>query len=590
MPGENVTSRRPPNYTPPSPPPPTRRPPPPPSNRASSPPPVPSRAGRPALSSGNGPSQQPTPPNRTPPPPPPPRNRNAPSQPASQPVVPLTAEQKREYLLLKRGVVARKIGQVKNWTLTQDQRDNPDAEATTHADRFDTFHSWFGASMMDTGVQGVDAAASYVDYATGGKSRGWDLVSKESEKWGDGEMQSEGIPIFSAVAKSIDCIFKAAEYIKSMVEFAKANKNAEETTSEEKWQVFQETADMALTLLDTALSWSGAFTTVMGRLPIVGAVFGAVGAGMSFVMDCIQLHKARVAIEQMRVQKKTAKAEAVRTRGDLAGLNGTTTTELGRNGQQTTRDLAFGQTVTRTHRFHPNEQKQKVNRTFEKVRDAGTGKERDMRLDEKTQQLRSGQDPLTSSQETAVRALEDYDVTKELTQANIKRRNEGIVNLILKDAVGFGTSLATLDPTGLGAGIGASVNALVGAGFFTKKIVTSVRQKGRNEGRSGFNINKSDANKKQRRHNLAVVMFDRIKELAQYNYDMIPVSKVEQSGQAGGTPMTAQEADNVRQGLVPFKTMEERVSAMGVGGPLIRADNPVDMVKIMRQGFYRDND
>ena len=182
-------------------------------------------------------------------------------------------------------------------------------------------------------------------------------------------------------------------------------------------------------------------------------------------------------------------------------------------------------------------------------------------------------------------------MTKVLSRASLKRRNEGIVNLVLKDAVGFGTALANLDPTGLGAGIGASVNALVGAGFLTKEVVTSVRRKGRNHGWSGYDVNKSDANKRQRRHNLAVIMFDRIKELEQYNYDQIPVSRVEQSGTGNASAaLTAQETENVRQGLAPFRTMEERVSAMGVSGPLLRAGSAGEMVQVMRQGFYRDNE
>ena len=416
MPGPDMTSKRPPNR--PAPPPPqstaaggASQTNPHPASPARKPPPVPSRAGRPPLSSQNspagGPSQnnRPPAPGRKPPPPPPRRTSSPPPQQTAAPVVPLTQDQKQEFATLRRGVVARKIGQVKTWTLTDQQRNNPEAEVTTHGDRFDQFHNWFGASMMDTGVQGVDASAGYVDYAMGGNTRGWELVGKESETWGDGTLQNEGIPIFGAVAKSIDCVFKAAKYIQSMVKFAKENKNAEGTTSAEKWQVFQETADMAMTLLDTGLSWTGAFTTVLGRIPIVGAVFGAIGAGMSFVMDCIQLHKSRAAIEQMRAQKSQAKEAAARTRGDLAGLNGTTVTQTGRNGAQTTANVSFGGMVTRRHRFRADEQKQKVARSFEKVADAGTGKQRDMRLDEKTRQLRGSQGSLTREQDTAVRVL-----------------------------------------------------------------------------------------------------------------------------------------------------------------------------------------
>ncbi len=431
---------------------------------------------------------------------------------------------------------------------------------------------------MDGVTPMADAASGFVDYGTGGNTRGWDIVGKGNDKWGDGKMQSEGIPIFSAVTKSIDCIFQSVKYIKDMVEFAKANKDSSNTTAAEKWEVFQKTADMLLTLLDTASSWISAFTTFAGTLPIIGAVIGAIGTGISFVMNAIQLHKARVSIGRMRTQKTAAKDRIRSSQGNLKGLSGSTTP--GGTPGASPADIKFAKDETRTTGVFKKktEQKFKITRSFGKVSDARTGVQRDQRLDEKTKELRSGRTGLDDKQEEAVRDLEDYDVTKELTGANKKRRREGIVNLILQDAVGFATALAALDPSGMGSGIGASINAAVGIGMLGKKITTSVRQHGRDKGREGYNVNKSTANKEQRRHNLSVIMFDRIQELGKYDFDTIKPETTNKD-----------EVAKVVSGLPGFETMDDRITAMGVAGPLLRAGNAVEMVKIMRKGFYRDS-
>ena len=230
------------------------------------------------------------------------------------------------------------------------------------------------------------------------------------------------------------------------------------------------------------------------------------------------------------------------------------------------------------------EGKLKVNQTdlVHTVRDRRLGKNRAMRLDEKTKAMRAGNQGKSEEDLKSVRALEDYDVTKELTQANVKRRREGVVNLILKDAVGFATSLATLDPTGLGAACGAAISSAAGLALMTKKIVVSVRQSGRDKGRRGYNINKSTANKEQRRHNLSVIMFDRIKELKSFGFHGITSEAVERDA------VTAEQNNAIETGTPRYEEMEDRVAAMGVSGPLLRADSAAKMVRTMRLGFYRD--
>lgn len=491
---------------------------------------------------------------------------------------------KRDFLKVKKGVLGRRIGTFKNWSLTDAQREKPNSDNSawdTAAEMYNTGTDWYGATAIDAAGPVMDAVGGFTDFAGDGKDRGWGLVGKADGKWGDGE-GLQGLPFAGAILKSIDCIFQAAAYIKDMVHFAKDNKDSSNTTTSEKWEVFQKTADMTLTLLDTVASWIGAFTTFAGRIPIIGAVIGAVGAGISFVMNAIQLHKARVSISRMRKQKTSAKERIRSSQGDLKDLPGTTTPGGGQGANPADVTFAKDKTVVKGVFNKKTERKFKITRSFEKVKGKNPKIDRDMRLDEKTKEMRSGQKGgekiKDDKKEEAVQALEDYDVTKELTGANKKRRREGIVNLILQDAVGFATSLASLDPTGMGSGIGAGINAAVGIGMLGKKVTTSVRQLGRNQGWEGFDQNKSTENKEQRRHNLAVVMFDRIVDLGKYEFDKINPEKTNEV-----------EFSNVEKGIPHFEDMDDRITAMGVAGPLLRAGNAVEMVKVMRQGFYRDS-
>lgn len=445
---------------------------------------------------------------------------------------------------------------------------------------------WGKDSAVDVGVPALDIASAAVDYAGGGKERSWVHVANanptEAQAWGDGEMQSEGIPFAGAIVKSIDALVQVGKLIPKIKHYYDEHKEGGHTGTE-RGEMLMEVVDNIQNLLDTAMAWVGTYTTVLGKIPIVGAIIGAVNAGIGLVEDAIRLGKADHYIRHMRTQKAAAK-EAIKSKQGALGV------QVGAEEERTKGRGRSRQTV----------KKFKVKREYESVRDAGAKRDRTTRLDEKTKQLRSGMgntaaNPPSGStstsgnsasagasreeKEAAIRALEDYDVTKEITQANENRRREGITKIVLKDIVGFGTALAAIDPTGLGSAIGAAVTTAVNTGFLAQKAAGAIRQKMRQSGAFGSNQNKSDANKLARRHNLGVVMYDRVVELAETK-----VASIE-----GQTSVPAETAANLTpKTQETFQRLDERIKAMGVAGPFLRSKNALEMVKAMRKGFYRD--
>ena len=451
---------------------------------------------------------------------------------------------------------------------------------------------WGKDSVVDVGVPALDIASNAVDYTGGGSERSWLHVANKGEAsaWGDGEIQSEGIPIAGAVVKSIDCLVQAVKLGFKLKDYYTEHKAGGHTGSE-RGELFMDVVDKIQNLLDTTMTWIGAFTTFLGKLPIIGAIIGAVNAGIGLVEDAVRLGKAQHYIDKMREQKTEAKQTIKEKQSAIGG------------GFGADKEKRYGP----LHRLKKT--RFKVNREFESVAGARPDRNRNVRLDEKTKQLRSqlGTSAASSAsggatsanpasggtasagtasagatvqeKETAIRALEDYDVTKELTLANEHRRREGITKIILKDIIGFGTALAALDPSGLGATIGAAVNTAIGAGFLIQKAASKIRQDWRESGKFGSDQNKSDANKLIRRHNLAVVMYDRISELAE--------TKVASIDNQASVP--AETAAKLTEGTQKtFQLMDERIRAMGVAGPFLRSKNAPEMVKAMRKGFYRD--
>ena len=485
---------------------------------------------------------------------------------------------------MKRSFTHRIVTKMQGDKLTPEERDKPAAKVAPASKRGKAWevtdkvghYSHKGSEYVDDTLgNGLDSLASLMDYADGGSKRKWSMVgnSDHKSKWGDGSLQSEGVPIVGATIKAIKLLLDAGSYIKKIVEFVKNSRHGNSTTTEEKFDFLKDTLEMFMSCVDTANSIMGTFTTFLGQLPIAGAVIGTISSCISFGANMTTLIKSGKSIRRMRKQKKAAK--------DSIAAN----------------NKSYIQTEKRKALLGiKRSDKTTVKSSFENVIDEGASERRgkiitrSMRLDEKTKEMRTKHtlaSAMTKDSEKAkkealqkedenIRDLEDYDVTKELTSANKKRARQGLTDIVFKDAAGIATSLATLDPTGMGAGIGAAISAIVGVGYLTKDVVVKGRQVARNSGRFGADVNKSDANKKQRRHNLAVIMYDRLNELKEKHAPNLTDDPKNTAAQAS---------------LAAFTTMEERITALGVAGPLFRAAaDHSEMLKVMRKGFYREND
>ncbi len=408
--------------------------------------------------------------------------------------------------------------------------------------------------VSETAIGGIDTAAGAVDYAGGGKNRNWSMVNNENAKdaWGDKSLQSEGIPIASAALKSINLLIKACTYIKDMVDFAKANKKEDgktTTTKTEKLEVAQKTVDLFLSGVDAANSILGTFQTFLGRLPIVGAIVGTITSCFNLAGNIISLIRASRSVHTLSKRKDTLRTKLATRFDSRKNVNVALKTDIKDEGAS-----------------------RRMNKEIK----------RKERLDEFLIRDKGAATHTLTDEERA--QMEDYDVASELSSANKKRMKYGIIDIICKDATGIATSLATLDPTGLGASIGASISAVVAAAYGGRSLFNKARQKLRNRNMFGTDVNKSEENKAQRRHNLAVIIFDRMAAIRKHHYV---------NGIAADTTDEG-NLKKVREAIPKYQTMEENISALGVGGPLLRvagnsSEASMRMVRVIREGFYRDN-
>lgn len=365
---------------------------------------------------------------------------------------------------------------------------------------------------------------------------------------------AKGLPIVGAIYNSIKTILDGVGYIKGVVDAVKEGRKRK-LSAEEIGEQIKGGLDLLLGIAGTVNSYLSIWKKFSDAVPIIGAVIGCVSGIIGLVGDGIAMYKSSRNIHRMKAQKKAAK-EAVKNKQGTQGFVTERSSKLDPKG-------LFGKSLHFDQRF------------FGDVTDAGTHKARKQRLDEKTAEMRTA-----GGDEALVSSLEDYDVTKELTGANEKRLRESVVGIVVNDLGGIATSLAGLDPSGIGGATATGINAALGLGQLAKTAIVATRTAGRNKGWTGFDINKSDQNKMARRHNLAVTTFDRLKSLSNFNLKTVPESTT-----------NAEEIGKVKDGLPLYKTMEDRISSMGVGyGPLLRVGaNGDEMVKLMRKGFYRDS-
>ncbi|MEG1683821.1 MAG: hypothetical protein RR295_08315, partial [Oscillospiraceae bacterium] len=171
--------------------------------------------------------------------------------------------------------------------------------------------------------------------------------------------------------------------------------------------------------------------------------------------------------------------------------------------------------------------------------------------------------------ENTIRDMEDYDVAKEITRTNKRRIVDLSLDLGIKDLSSFAAALAGLDPTGIGATVGASINAVVGIGFGAKAVGHMALNRAREHGHGSANNNKSETQRNLRWHNLSVITYDRLLELKGVNIDGVP----ETEPTVGSDEDKVKETEDRLKTMDKYQAMEDRLSALGVAAAVYRAAN-----------------
>jgi hypothetical protein len=434
--------------------------------------------------------------------------------------------------------------------LTDAQRKSPEAEEESSEDKAKAADEWI-SKIVDPAGNGLDTTGSYFSSKAGGS-------------------QDNSYSTGNSIFKCVKTVYRIGLLIKELVDYAGINKKTSSgerlTTGSEKWGMAKDFLDVIAQAADSITSTISAFSKLLEHLPIVGVLVGCAAAALGFVGDMVDLMHASESIRRMKEQRKAAKAAILDKQAPNSVPRASAFTE------EREQVSTFRRTRTKVN---------KIRKEYDPVEDAGTHKSRAKRLDERIAEVKASGVP--ENQKGLVRDLEDYDVTRELASTNEKREVEGLVSLIFNDITGFATSMASLDPSGMGSTVGTGVSAAVAGGALIRKAVAALRQVARNNGAKGANMNKSTKNKSQRRHNLAVIMYDRIRELSAFGYKNLPVLNV-------GDTVDSSVSQKAFSGLPSYQTVDERVAAMGVTGALVRASSAKEMVDTMRKGFYREND
>ena len=373
-----------------------------------------------------------------------------------------------------------------------------------------------------------------------------------------------GVTWVDAVESAIRTLVNAGRSIKHIVEYTKTNGHKDFA---EFRGVVKEGIDTLLNLMGAVNGILGNFKSLAEQVPIIGAITGAVSAGMSFAQNLHSLIKVSKSKDRMRDQKEAAKKRIKENQGSANYVemrhSKADPLKLGKE------SLHFNPEAIPRRRWIARKKRLDEVTTEGRARLQTSGQQQGG-----AQQNAAAQ---TAAEDPLLDALEDYDMVKELTAANKHRQRQDILNIVFGDAVSFGASLASLDPT-VGALVGNSIRLAVGVGNGVKAAATFLRTQGRNRGWSGFDENKSDANKLQRRHTLAVNFFQRLQDLSKEKITDVSPDTTE-----------VDEVAKARQGLEKYRIMSNRVDALGVGyGPLMRAQTTRQVLETIRSGFYRE--
>ena len=174
--------------------------------------------------------------------------------------------------------------------------------------------------------------------------------------------------------------------------------------------------------------------------------------------------------------------------------------------------------------------------------------------------------------------LEDYSVTKELTEANVHRKRDGLFNIIVDDIGGIVSSIVMLAGPASPAGniLSLVLTSLSGArslGFYVRKLC-------RHFGWFGADQNKRDSSKYEYRHNLAVITYERLRDMIEPEQTLDRMDK---------DPDNFSENDRkfVDEYLPQRIDLRDQIKSMGVNKEQLHtADSRRKMLEIMRGGFY----
>lgn len=226
--------------------------------------------------------------------------------------------------------------------------------------------------------------------------------------------------------------------------------------------------------------------------------------------------------------------------------------------------------------------------------DVASGKYRAMRTDEALADLEAEakgklSNPDITEEEKKKVQLElaelkfakERDMVMEIDSAGLNR-SASLSDDIGKDIINIAASLAKFDVTGVGQGVGGSLNLGTGLYSMGRKFGSRGLQAAKNHGMFQRDLNKSKQNKLARRHRLAVTMFHSLRDVADAKLPDLNPADVKNE----------EERTAVFRKLNRHDVVKERFDAMDVslaGIYLLEGTDSNGMVEILRQGFYRES-
>lgn len=433
----------------------------------------------------------------------------------------LTMEEKNKLTKYRGSYFGKVLKKINGWELSQDQRENPPVPEKEGA-----------KENIDNGVEAVkDGVISpMADILSAAGSNAKNVINSLKDGL-------EHLELFAKVAKRL--LSNGKRYLSK-------KEDRQNMTREE----IKKDLDKDLEAIGSIISYIGEkLDPVVTNAPKAGVIVNLVGiivgGTTKFYKDIRMLFKTHKNIKRMRRQKDIAKRDIYETQE----ANGTSYVKESKYSDK----LKF---------FKTSEMRNDVSITDQIEKE---------RLESKADSARKN---------LYIRSMEDYAISKELTGANQKRRNESIFNVIVQElGPVISTAITLAGPGGLLAG--SVMNAVLSSMNALKTIKGFAVNIGYKMDVSLLNKLKSPEEKMKKRHRLSVYMFDRLKEIA-------PLE--EKMAQVPTTTYDPQKVSDVRNYLPMRKMQKERITAMGVDEEkMAQSPDAATLLNVMRKGFYRES-